>query len=156
MNPFRFQSGVVFAISLFMLALLTVIGIAAMKLSTTHYRLVGNLQEATELEMGARAAIEKYVSETAEISCQDPSHPLQLSIAMDDNRSFTYTIATRCVGRSLSGAEGELTDPLSDAHWDISATPSGVGGACLTLHMGLVIAGADECPLCPSFTPLCN
>jgi len=45
-----------------MLGLVTLIGMAAIMLTTSHLRLVGNLQSAVESEMAARSAIEFLVS----------------------------------------------------------------------------------------------
>ena len=78
MKMLKRQTGVVLAVSLFMLALLTIIGVSAITLSTTHFRLVGNLQAANEADMAIRAIVERYACERSGSVCLPITRALSL------------------------------------------------------------------------------
>ncbi|NCA71289.1 MAG: hypothetical protein EOM91_14550 [Sphingobacteriia bacterium] len=145
------QAGVVLVVTLFMMGLLTIIGVSAIHMSTSHFRLVGNLQDANELEMAARAVIERYASENPNLNCANVAIPIEVH-----GRSICIAIDTRCVGMTPGDPEGSsLVDgkQVFDAHWEIRARPVGIDWSeGLLLHWGLVIPVSSFCPSCPAPT----
>lgn len=157
----RVSKGFALAVALFMLVLLTLIGVTAMKLTATHSRIVGNLQVATEQEMAARAAIETYVTDHPALACEVT--PISVCI---QQRQVCVSVCTKCIGRGVRNPEGGSISggkPLYDSYWDISATtePETLG-AEVTIHWGLMIPlsgfcpqeGEGECPICPLGEPV--
>lgn len=143
----RLDRGFALAVALFMLVLLTLIGVTAMKLTATHSRIVGNLQEANEKEMAARAAIETYVTDHPTLDCETVPVPICIQ-----QRLVCVAVSTTCIGRSIRNPEGGSISggkPLYDSYWDISARPeSDALGAEVTVHWGLMIPLSGYCPQC--------
>ena len=152
MTILRPNKGFALAVALFMLVLLTLIGITAMKLTATHSRIVGNIQDATERELAARAAIETYVTEHPTLDCGTAAIPICIPQRVNDNGVVCVAVTTNCVGRSVRNPEGGSISggkPLYDSHWDIAARP--VLGEVTEpwVHWGLMIPLSGFCPQCP-------
>lgn len=150
MRNFR-QSGAALAVALVMLVVLTLIGVTAMKMSATHYRIAGNLQIANEVEMAARNAIEQYVSTHKEIDCG--KFPVTQCV---EGRPICIAVSVRCTGRAISDSEGSSISSdkqVYDSYWEFTAEPeSEYQGANVCVHWGLMIPFSGYCPVCPVVT----
>lgn len=142
------HSGAALAAALVMLVVLTIIGVTAMKMSATHYRIAGNLQIATEVEMATRNAIEQYVSTHKEIDCG--KFPVPQCV---EGRPICIAVSARCIGRAISDSEGSSISndkQVYDSYWEFSAGPeSEYQGANVRVHWGLMIPFSGYCPVCP-------
>lgn len=151
------QTGVVLVVALFMLAILTVIGISAVHLSTTHFRLVGNLQDTLELEMATRAALEQYASERYHLICDNRAVTMQVQ-----GREVCIAITTRCTGVTRGDPEGgSLVDGKQalDSHWELTGTPVDAdANAGIRIHLGVLVPVWPHCPDCttPTSLPSCQ
>lgn len=139
MNTRPFQSGVILAVTLFMLGLLTLLGISAVMLGTTHFRLVGNLQAEKEAEMAMQMAVERF------ISVPDPTHgrvdafnppaaPAQSSLTLNGQTITVDITQPRCVGYVESTDTGTTYATL----WEFQAVArSTATGTCLAYRWGV-------------------
>lgn len=148
MRIFR-HSGAALAVALVMLVVLTLIGVTAMKMSATHFRIAGNLQIANEVEMAARNAIEEFVSSHTVISCG--KFPVLQCI---DGRQICIAVSAQCMGRAVSDSEGSSISSdkqVYDSYWEFVAEPeSEYQGANIRVHWGLMIPFSNFCPKYPS------
>lgn len=161
------QKGVVLAVTLFMLALLTIIGVSAVTLSTTHFRLVGNLQSANEAEMAMRFAIESFISEKNTdgiLKSFECGKCVNYPVCTNDHQ-VDIKITPKCMGKIPPNSESSLTkkQPM-DGLWDIEAKLS--DSSTGTVHWGLItpkepceadniVCPRVNCPA-PSVTLTCN
>lgn len=128
------QSGVVLTVTLFMLALLTLIGISAVTLSTSHFRLTGNLQAEMETEAALNVVMENYLSSDAPfIQPGGVCHPAPQTVTVN-GRAITVDIeepvCTGIIERTdvftphIFNIRATATDPLTassvTAHWGVS------------------------------------
>ena len=153
-NP-RNIKGFALAVALFMLVLLTLIGITAMKLTATHSRIVGNLQDSTEKDMAARAAIETYVTDHPILDCD-----AEVITFCIQQRAVCIEVSTSCIDKSISNpGSGSISGgkPLFNSYWDIRAraipvTPdvddSEPDESEPWVHQGLMIPLSGYCPQC--------
>ncbi len=136
MKRTRSQAGVVLATTLFLLALLTIIGVAAVQMGTTHNRLVGNLQAQKEAEMAIQMAVENFISvpPTHADSFNNPTVP-PLEYRTVNGRTFAVTISQpRCVGYDESTCSGRTCAYF----WEFRAVARDtVSGACLAYRWGV-------------------
>lgn len=152
MNKRRRESGVALAVTLFMLGLLTVIGVSAIMLSTSHFRLVGNLQAANEAEMAVREAVECVACEKAGAACNPLSYQCKKVAIRVNGRPINVEIRTRCVGVSRGDTEGGTISgtPILDTHWEITGiSETGIAG-----RLGIVAPKSGACP--PTVIPTCS
>lgn len=130
------QGGVVLAVTLFMLALLTIIGVSAVMLSTTHFRIVGNLQSSNEAEMAMRFAIENFISakdidgSLKDLECEQCLYPVCVY-----GHRIDVTVTSVCTGR-IPSLEGSLKSPQIDGSWDIRAIAN--NQTTSAIHWGVI------------------
>lgn len=145
----RGQAGIALAVTLFMLALLTLIGVAAITASTSHLRLVGNLQAANEAEMALRAAIEQSVCEKAGSDCAPVTYDCKSLSVCVNGRGVNVEIRPRCLGAAGGDEQGGSLSArqVVDTYWDFEGTAVGDPlGAGMTVHWGLRVPKAGPCP----------
>lgn len=137
MNSRARQAGVVLAVTLFMLALLTIIGISAVMMSTTHFRLVGNLQSEKEVEMAMQMAVEDFISvpKSGHPDAFDPPIGAPTSTLSVNGRPVQVTISQpRCVGYVESTCSGTTCS----THWEFQAIATDtVTGTCQAYRWGI-------------------
>ncbi|MFM8443319.1 MAG: hypothetical protein ACKN9W_08260 [Methylococcus sp.] len=154
MRKLKRQTGVVLAVSLLMLALLTIIGVSAITLSTNHFRLVGNLQAANEADMAIRAIVERYACERSGSVCLPINRACQRYQTCVNGHAVEVEIRTQCIGASRGQAAGgsiSNPNPVFDTHWDIHGTVTQTGASA---HLGLALPKGGPCPA-PT-TPTCT
>ena len=151
MKPLRGQSGVALAVTLLMLGLLTIIGVSAVMLSTTHFRLVGNLQSTNETDMAVRSVIENFVSGKTDdgVPKGPPTCGECTTVAMCVNgRQIDIDITAQCVGNTPADAGGSVQDVGKNAVWDIQGRArDAISGAEIVGHWGLLVP-ASSCQPC--------
>lgn len=143
------QAGVALAVTLFMLALLTIIGVSAVTLSTTHFRLVGNLQTANETEMALRSAMEQIACEKSGTDCAPASYSCRSLNICVNGHPVRVEIRPRCNGVAYSSAEGGSISGKNvvDTYWDLEGKiVNDVFGANTTVHWGLMVPKGGPCP----------
>jgi len=150
------QAGVVLAVTLFMLALLTIIGVSAVTLSTTHFRLVGNLQTAIEAEMALRSAMEQAACDKSGTDCAPPTYACRSFNICVNGHSVGVQIRPRCNGVAYSSAEGGSISGKNvvDTYWDLEGKiVNDVFGANTTVHWGLMVPKGGPCPQPNPYAP---
>jgi Tfp pilus assembly protein PilX len=148
-NRSQKQTGVVLAVTLFMLALLTIIGVSAVTLSTTHFRLVGNLQTANETEMALRSAMEQIACEKSGTDCAPANYNCRSLNICVNNHAIQVEVRPRCNGVAYSSAEGGSISGKNvvDTYWDLEGKiVNDVFGANTTVHWGLMVPKGGPCP----------
>lgn len=161
MKAVRHQSGVALAVTLFMLGLLTVIGVSAVMLGTTHLRLVSNLQAEKEAEMALQQWVECYISSPGQpiaTGCPPnnidplapPSDPPPESVTVNGRALVIDISKPRCTGY-IETRSGPETYPLL---WEFTATATDTAtGVSLRYHWGITAPMAirqccdDESPI---------
>lgn len=135
MNTRPLQSGVVLAVTLFMLGLLTLIGISAVMLGTTHFRLVGNLQAEKEVEMAMQRAVEEFISVPGRADAFNPPlDPEPVAIAVNGHNISVDLTQPRCIGYVESTDTGTTYATL----WEFQAVARDtVTGTCLAYRWGV-------------------
>lgn len=144
------ETGVTLAVTLFMLVLLTAIGVSAMLLSTTHSRLVSNQQASYELETAVRLGIEQYAYSLRSTTLLDGQTATQ-TVTLPNGHSIAVAITLRCLGASKHvPRQGSLSNPqkLFDTHWDVQGLAVDQStGASITAHRGLMDIQGGKCPI---------
>lgn len=159
MKPRQQQAGVVLAVTLFMLALLTIIGISAVMLSTTHFRLVGNLQTTIEAEMALRSAIEQVVCEKVDGECRKMTYFCKTINFCVNGRTVPVQIRSSCNGAAFSNSEGGSLSATNilDTYWDMEGkVVDAMFGANTAVHWGLRVPQGGTCPGAPNPLPPCE
>lgn len=138
------QSGVVLTVTLFMLALLTLIGISAVTMSTSHFRLTGNLQAEMETEAGLNMVMENYLSSDAPfIRPGGVCRPAPQTVTVN-GRTITVDIEEPvCTGII------EKTDVFIPHVFDIRATATDpLTGSSVSAHWGISIPLPPSSAMC--------
>lgn len=157
------QTGVVLAVTLFMLLLLTIIGVSAVMMSTTHFRLIGNLQSSYEAEITARNGIVKYLKnkddtgQGNEFGCEEATQ----FVAIPTREELTKVcIVARCLGTAPSPpSEGNSKsyEGPPNALWDVTAiTKRDIFSATSVVHAGILLPASSHCPICPELSLNCE
>ena len=151
MTHMNAQAGVALAVTLFMLALLTIIGVSAVTLSTTHFRLVGNLQTANEAEMALRSAMEQVACEKSGTDCAPATYACRSLNICVNGHAVEVQIRPRCNGFAYSSAEGGSISGRNvvDTYWDLEgkmADPTAFFGTNISVHWGLMVPKGGPCP----------
>ena len=148
MKPFTSEGGVALAVTLFMLALLTIIGVSAVTLSNTHFRLVGNLQTANEAEMALRSALEQMACEIEDGVCKEMKYGRRNMNIPVNGHQIQVEINPKCNGAAYVSAEGtsQRSRNSLDTYWDLEAKVNDVFGTKTTVHWGLMVPLTGRCP----------
>jgi hypothetical protein len=137
MNTPHHQSGVALAVTLFMLALLTIIGVSAVMLGTTHFRLVSNLQAEKEAETAMQMAVEHLISVPTGAHADAFNPPLDPAAEYIEVNGHSIRVdisQPRCTGY-IESRSGPDTYPLL---WEFRAvTQDDATGANFTFHWGV-------------------
>jgi Tfp pilus assembly protein PilX len=161
------ERGAALVIGLIMLVLITLMLLAALNLSTTNFRSVGNMQFREEAIAAANHAIEQIVSSPF---TNDPAAAAQ-DIAVDLNNDtvddYVVSIAQpQCISASQANQALLSSEPLGPSMsvssnwntvWDIHATVNStsgtlnVGGAVADVHAGVraLLTQAQKNAVCP-------
>lgn len=151
------QRGVVLAVTLFILVLLTIIGVSAVMVSTTHFRLVGNLQTANEAEMAMRSAIEHFVCEKNGSECKDITYFCKTMYVCVNGHPLKVEVRSWCNGWARSNPEGSYKDQFFDTQWDLEGTiADSILGPNTKVHWGVLVPKGGVCPSRPDPLPLCE
>ena len=132
---YKLQSGVALVVALIMLGLLAIIGVAAVKLSTTHFRVVGNLQAENETKMALQSKVESYIGDPT--SFFPPNGPSRSSITVNGHAVIVDIGLPRCVA-SLTPPDSSIQNPSASAVFEICAKAQDtVTGANMTYRWGV-------------------
>ena len=157
MNRSQQQTGVVLAVTLFMLALLTIIGVSAVTLSTTHFRLVGNLQTAHESEMALRSSIEQLVCEKVDGDCSRMEYFCKTMNFCVNGRIVPVQIRSSCNGATKNSESSLQSSTPLDTYWDMEGKVADtMFGANTVVHWGLMVPKGGACPPRPNPLPSCE
>jgi Tfp pilus assembly protein PilX len=159
------ESGAALVIGLIMLVLITLMLLAALNLSTTNFRSVGNMQFREEAIAAANHAIEQIISSPF------TNAPAGETILVDTNNDGTddYSVAIAtptCISASQANQSLLSSEPLGPSMsvssnwntvWEIDATVSptsgtlNVGGAAARVHAGVraLLTQAQKNAVCP-------
>ena len=132
-----------------MLALLTIIGVSAVTLSTSHFRLVGNLQNANEAEMALRSAMEQVACEKSGIDCAPTSYDCRSTTICVNGHAIQIEVRPRCNGVAYSSTESTSISGknIVDTYWDLEGkVVNDIFGANTTVHWGLMLPKGGPCP----------
>jgi hypothetical protein len=148
------QSGAALAVSLFMLGVLTLIGIAAISSGTVNYRLVNNLQVQEEAEKAVQGLVETYSSEALPFgmsgsTCNPDPQPVTvngLTVMVDIDEPICLGITED--DRPLEERDTSRDElPNRNVHWEVRATTRDpVSGARTAMRWGLFTLLANGCP----------
>lgn len=138
----RFQRGATLIIGLIMLVLLTLLGISAFNMGTSHFKVIGNMQYQAEAGAAAQSAMNQVLSHGSYFT--DPvSAPTALGVDINGDGSADYTVALTqpCLLSAVTITVGELNPTNAD---DLKCLGSAVGRN--TGIMGQNLGGAaSEC-----------
>ncbi len=111
----RRESGTVLFVALIMLVLVTLLGVAAMRLTTTNLQAVGNEQFATEAQSVAEFALDQTVNNKDFIDITTPT-PQTVSFTQDDSATdpaaFSVTLGIPACRRHRLIKKSELVTTL--------------------------------------------
>lgn len=148
------QSGIVLAVTLFMLALLTLIGVSAVTMSTSHLRLTGNLQTEMETEAALNRVMETFLSSSAPFTrpeglCNPPPQTVTVNghaITVDIDEPICTGIIEKTdvfvphVFDIRAQAIDNLTHSSATIHWGVSIplpmAPVGASAICKPVPSG--------------------
>jgi hypothetical protein len=155
------QSGAALAVSLFMLGVLTLIGVAAISSGTVNSRLVNNLQAQNEVEKAAHTAMEAYLSDPMPFAMSGTTcDPLPQTVTVNGLAVTVDIEEPRCFGSKdtpvaprLRNTEREKINS-KDATWEVRVTAQDpVSGARFAARWGVVSRLLTECPAARTNTP---
>jgi Tfp pilus assembly protein PilX len=144
------QSGATLIVGLIMLAVITLLVIAAFNLSTTNLKAVGNMQRRAEAVAAANKAIEQVLS--SPFTTAPAADQITVDINNDGTVDYTVTLATpTCVsatamnqsGGAGTGSSLSLNLPATLTYyntiWDIDAsvTDASGSGAAVRVRQGV-------------------
>lgn len=142
-------SGAALAVTLFMLGLLTIMGVSAIMLGTTHLRQVGNLQAETETKMALDSTVLAYLSDQANFRVL--SDPACLPVSVNGHTVNVDIGMPRCV--ALLSPAGGSTENANTSVFEICARAwDSIMGTNLVMRWGVSVPFA-ECPLAPGGDP---
>lgn len=157
-KPFK-QLGTVLAVSLVMLTVVTLLGVAALNLSTTNLRLAGNTQAEKEVEAALKTAIETFVSSSDPFmrsggTCNPAPQTVTVqghAVAVDLDEPFCLSAVA--VPGSSTGYTGPLSAPggqvgKENTTWEIRGTAwDALTGTRIAGRQGIMIPlPAGNCP----------
>lgn len=137
MKPSCQQTGVALAVTLFMLGLLTIIGVSAVMLGATHFRVAGNMQAEQEAEMAMQLAVEDFISVplgSRPDAFNPPLDPDPTTITVNGHTISVDITQPRCTGYIETTCSGTTCSTL----WELRAVAKDpVMGACLAYRWGI-------------------
>lgn len=142
------QRGMTLAVGLIMLLVLTLFALAAMRLSTSSLRTVGNMQITSEAASAAQTAIEQVLSSTTAFTA-----PASQTITVPVNRTdFSVAVAAPVCIRAVPISGNSFNNQalaLQDTYWDVQATATDTqSGASVVIHQGVRVrlSSTATCP----------
>jgi Tfp pilus assembly protein PilX len=142
------QTGAVLAVSLIMLAVLTLLGVAAIGTGMTNFKLVGNLQAQKEAEQAVHAAMETYFSTaTPFIQNAGTCDPDEQTETVNGNEVVVDIAEPLCLNSTPAPGNSLINGiPVRITSWDIRATVrDAVSGSRVATHWGLIIPMLTQC-----------
>lgn len=109
------QRGATLIVGLIMLILLTLLGISAFNTSTSHFRVIGNMQYQAEASACAQSALNEMLSHGVYFT--DPTTTpasLTCDINGDGTTDYTVTLVQPCVLKSVPILLSELSPTSAD------------------------------------------
>ena len=125
-----------------MLGLLTVIGVSAVMVSSTHFRQIANQQAENELRMALLGELEAHASNTGHLMNTASYYPLTRSVSVNGHTVMIEIGAPVKVG-AIPVTGSSNTIPVIDFCGRGTDT---VTGASMTYHVGVSIPFAPEPP----------
>lgn len=128
------QRGVALAVTLLMLGLLTVIGVSAVMVSSTHFRQIANQQAENELRMALLGELEAHASNTGHLKNM-AIYPLTKSVSVNGHTVTIEIGAPIHVGSiPVTGSSNTIAVVELCARGTDTVT-----GASMTYHVGVSI-----------------
>ena len=144
----REQRGVTLVVGLIMLVVLTLFALAAIRLSSSNLRTVGNMQARNEASAAAQMAIEQVMSSTAAFTA-----PAASTVTVSVNKTnYSVALATpQCI--KTVPVPGNSFDnqalALQDTYWIVRATATDTRtGASVVTNQGVRVR-LGSTALCP-------
>jgi hypothetical protein len=150
------QTGAALAVSLVMLGVLTLLGVAAMGLGTTELRVVGNLQARKAVETAVQNAIEQFVSTPTPFNRSSTCDPEPQTVVVDGIEISVDLDEPICHRQSeVEGYSAAFSLSPETTEWEIRATGRMTQASANTItHQGLsIVLAAGHCPATPSHAP---
>lgn len=123
-NIHPLQRGAVLLVSLIMLIMLTLLGVAAINTSTVNLRVVNNMQYRAETIAAGQQAIEAVLSNPDRFDPTKPAYADSTHI-IDGPTDWKVTVKKPvCIGISKPRRQGgdSATNPEVDLYWNLDAT----------------------------------
>lgn len=139
MKSCRDQHGVALVMALVMLVVLSMIGVSAIRASTSSIRIVGNMQAQDEVELAAQIGIEKFLSSSTNFTTLPTSNTTyNIDINYDGTSDYTVTLPPpTCIDIVDVGDDGQYTSGYKFNHFDVKAiVTDSRTGATTTIHQG--------------------
>jgi hypothetical protein len=133
------QLGAALAVSLVMLGVLTLLGVVAVSLGTTNFRIVGNMEAQQAMESAIQVAIENYVSSSSPFKWGATCIPPEQKIPVGGRTVTVNLTELRCTNTAdVSGYTVLGGLPPQNTDWEICGTGQDVAtGSTATFCQGV-------------------